>query len=190
MKFPVVVFAMGSASVLLAQSQFNQQSQSTFIIPRVDVTRPGLNGVTRPTLMGGFGNAAGGLGGFGGNAGLAVNPNVIAARELFSPILGNPGAPNAAAAPAPVTGPVVASVPVYPKAPTPAETAAHLLAHHREQAKAGSPSAQYALAKRYLTGDGVGADPRLSRIWMEAAARNGSDDAVRDLESGKSVASK
>ena len=188
MKFPAVLLAMGFFSALQAQSQINQQSQSTFIIPRVDVTRPGLNGVTRPTLMGGFGNAVGGAGGLGGNAGLAVNPNVIAARALFSPILGNAGSPNAAQPVAAV--PVVASAPVYPKAPDAAESAARLLAYHREQAKSGSPSAQYALAMRYRTGDGFEADPRLSRIWMEAAARNGSDEAAHALESAKSVAAK
>ena len=188
MRFLVVVLAMGLAPVLVAQSQNNQQSQSTFIIPRVDVTRPGLNGVTRPTLRGGFGNAVGGGGFGGGNAGLAVNPNVIAARELFSPILGNPGTPNAPQPAAAV--PIAASAPVYPKAPGAAESAARLLAHHREQAKSGSPSAQYALAKRYRTGDGVEADARLSRIWLEAAARNGSDEAARELDSAKSVAAK
>ncbi len=51
-----------------------------------------------------------------------------------------------------------------------------------KRAEQGSPYAQYELAMRYLTGNGVEKDESTGRIWLEEAARNGSSDATRKLQ--------
>jgi hypothetical protein len=172
MKIPAVLLALGAASAVQAQ----------FTLPRVEMHRVGVACVTRPTLMAGVGMSAGA----GVAGGMAVNPNTAAAFAMFAPVLQPPVAVGAP--PAPVALPAVGSLTPAPKPPDPAVVAARVLAYQREQAKNGSPSAQLALALRYRTGDGVDADARLSRIWMEAAARNGSDEAARELAAGKTVA--
>jgi TPR repeat protein len=63
----------------------------------------------------------------------------------------------------------------------PAIADARLLAHQRDQAGQGAPSAQLALARRYATGNGVEANPAIARVWLEAAARNGSEEAKAEL---------
>ena len=57
-----------------------------------------------------------------------------------------------------------------------------LLNYQKEQAAKGSPSAQLALARRYSKGQGVEANPAVARVWLEAAARSGSDEAKAELE--------
>ena len=68
-----------------------------------------------------------------------------------------------------------------PAAVDPAIADARLLAHQRDQAGQGAPSAQLALARRYATGNGVEANPAIARVWLEAAARNGSEEAKAEL---------
>ncbi len=51
----------------------------------------------------------------------------------------------------------------------------------KKRAEAGAPTAQYDLAMRYLTGDGVEKDPKLGRKWLESAATNGNNQAVKKL---------
>jgi hypothetical protein len=58
-----------------------------------------------------------------------------------------------------------------------------LLAFQKEQAVKGSPSAQLALARRYSKGQGVEANAAVARVWLEAAARSGSEQAKAELES-------
>ena len=58
-----------------------------------------------------------------------------------------------------------------------------LLTYQKEQAAKGSPSAQLALARRYSKGQGVEANPAVARVWLEAAARSGSEEAKAELES-------
>jgi TPR repeat protein len=65
----------------------------------------------------------------------------------------------------------------------PALVEERLLAYQKEQAAKGSPSAQLALARRYSNGQGVEANPAVARVWLEAAARSGSEEAKADLES-------
>lgn len=71
-----------------------------------------------------------------------------------------------------------------PAAVDPAIADARLLAHQRDQAGQGAPSAQLALARRYATGNGVDANPAVARVWLEAAARNGSEEAKAELGAG------
>ncbi len=71
-----------------------------------------------------------------------------------------------------------------PAAVDPAVAAERLLAHQRDQAQQGAPSAQLALARRYATGDGVESNPAVARVWLEAAARNGSEEAKAELGAG------
>jgi predicted aspartyl protease len=52
----------------------------------------------------------------------------------------------------------------------------------REEAEAGNPDAQYALALRYWSGTGVARDEAQGRAWMDKAAANGQPHAL--LESG------
>lgn len=183
MRIQALLLLVAASAPLCAQSVQTGQNQATFVIPRVVVTSPGLMGVTRPTLMGGFGNAPGLGGGMAGAAGsgLAANPNVAAARALFAPVL----SPATASIPSPASPAVpvpsaILSRPVPPPV-DPSVVAARVLAFQRQQAREGSPSAQLALARRYASGDGVERDARLSRTWLEAAARNGSEEAVREL---------
>ncbi len=50
------------------------------------------------------------------------------------------------------------------------------------RAEHGSPSAQYDLGVRYMTGDGVDKDLPEARKWLEAAAKNGHTWAPKKLE--------
>lgn len=155
----------------------------------------GISAVTRPTLMAGppLGGLAGTmpatLPGGGGGAGLAVNPNWAGAAAMFAPLRVpstglNPANP-AVAGPGLAARPVVSRV--SPAAPVdPAELDARVLAFQQEQARQGSPSAQLALGRRYLAGDGLERNEAVGRVWLEAAARQGSaeaQDALRQLAS-------
>mgnify|MGYP001189954148 CR=1 FL=1 len=51
----------------------------------------------------------------------------------------------------------------------------------KKRAEAGSPSAQYELGKRYMTGDGVEKDFALARKWLEASAKQGEENAKLKL---------
>ncbi len=176
MKLPAILFAVGAAAVARGQ----------FVIPRVDAHRSGISCVTRPTLMAGGGLPAGMAA--VGSGGMAANPNPAAAFATFAPLLRAPAPANPTSVPG--ATPALGMTTPEPRKPEPSVIAARLLAYQREQAKAGSPSAQYALAMRYRTGDGVEADPRISRIWMEAAARQGSEEAARCLETVPAVATR
>jgi hypothetical protein len=150
-------------------------------------------------LLGGMGQ---GLGGAGGAAGFPVNPNPAAARAMLLPegtqgttAQGTPrlgGATLVTASgevvPIEVGRPEVAKAPVHPPRPqtvvwprvTPAssresaeEKDARVLAHQQEQARQGSPSAQWALSQRYERGEGVEASAELAKAWKTAAIRSG-----------------
>ncbi len=105
--------------------------------------------------------------------------------------LGGPGAP---AAPVAKTKTAKAST-ITTNAPAPARAIAAVNTAAADEAKQkafeaqmkraeqGSSYAQYELAVRYLTGNGVEKDESAGRSWLEEAARNGSSDAVRKLQS-------
>lgn len=57
-----------------------------------------------------------------------------------------------------------------------------LVAAQREQAEKGRPGSQYALGLRYLNGDGVPADPKVGRQWIEKSAAQGESEAVKKLK--------
>ena len=79
--------------------------------------------------------------------------------------------------------PVIASQPVIHTLPPvdPGLVEERLLAYQQAQARQGSPSAQWALSQRYAEGRGVVQSPELARVWLEAAARSGSEDAQASL---------
>jgi hypothetical protein len=52
----------------------------------------------------------------------------------------------------------------------------------KQRAEAGSPSSQYDLGMRYLTGDGLEKDPDLAKKWLTAASTNGNSQATKKLE--------
>lgn len=153
----------------------------------------GISAVTRPTRMAGppqavlTGTRPATLPAGGGGQGLAVNPNWAGAAAMFAPVLVSSPRPNRANLAGP--GPGLAARPAVPRmAPTtpvdPAELQARVLAFQQEQARQGSPSAQLALGRRYLAGDGVERNEAVGRVWLEAAARQGSteaQDALREL---------
>jgi TPR repeat protein len=57
----------------------------------------------------------------------------------------------------------------------------------KKRAEHGSPSAQYDLGVRYLTGDGVERNPALARKWLQAAATNGNRQAATKLSELKKL---
>jgi TPR repeat protein len=63
-----------------------------------------------------------------------------------------------------------------------AERLKRVVEFEKEQAEAGSPTYQYALGLRYLTGDGLEKDLPTARSWFEKAAKNGNKDAIKKLE--------
>jgi hypothetical protein len=88
-----------------------------------------------------------------------------------------PPAPQTTAPPA--TPPVRWVMPAPPK-PDPAKVAAQqakvqkdLLAFQQMRAAEGSPPAQYSMALRYLTGDGVNTDAETARSYLKKAADSG-----------------
>ena len=149
-----------------------------------------------------FGMGGQGLGGGGPGMGQSVNPNLMAARMMLLPEtvpgVGGAGGPATAALVSP-TGQVLpmdakgmiataASTPATVGRPRPVSAAraasvekkepaevkdARLLAHQQEQARSGSPSAQWALAQRYERGEGVEASVELAEAWKSAALRSG-----------------
>lgn len=135
------------------------------------------------------GNAGNGANAVGGNAQNPVGNRVVGG---FGGVAPRATSPTASDHRAPIAGEArkaVASAPatVRPAVPAvdPALADARLLAHQRDQAKQGSPSAQLALARRYAAGKGVEANEALARVWLEAAAQNGSEEAQAELGVGK-----
>ncbi len=107
-----------------------------------------------------------------------LNPNAPSPRPATPP---NPGLPP---------GPVVAPPPALPAAPAtnqarvrPEQLEAQKRAVEavRKRAEAGSASAQYDLAMRYLNGQGVATNLVEARKWLEAAARQGDYWAKKKL---------
>ena len=141
-----------------------------------------------PQLL--MGNAGNGANGVGGNAQNPVGNRVVGGFGGVAPRATSPAVPAPSAPVAAEARKAVASAPVMvrPALPSvdPALADARLLAHQREQAKQGSPSAQLALARRYAAGKGVEANEALARVWLEAAAQNGSEEAQAELGVAKS----
>ena len=142
----------------------------------------GITAVTRRTFMGGVigvGFGAGGVGGVGGTIG--VSPQVSAAAAALQPAAPVPPGSTVANPPAgPAARPIATARPQEsPEARAARESAAQaaVLAFQQEQARKGLPSAQLALGRRHLTGDGVERNPVLARVWLEAAERNGMAEA-------------
>jgi hypothetical protein len=135
-----------------------------------------------PQLLTGQGQ--GGING-AGNPGAAGGGPTLQTRTFGS----NGSAPRtdvSQAVPKPGTRPgaVIAaarSVPVTLPPPDPSKADERLLRHQRDQAAIGSPSAQLALGRRFLKGEGVEANPKVARVWLEAAARNGAEEARAEL---------
>lgn len=113
------------------------------------------------------------------------------ARSYMKRLNGTP-----AAAPAPTPTPAPASMPAAPAKPyhTPlptidpakaqTEKEAQLqrtIEFQKKRAEEGSPTAQYDLGMRYLTGDGVDKDVDAAQKWLKAAAKNGNKDAEKKL---------
>jgi TPR repeat protein len=65
------------------------------------------------------------------------------------------------------------------------ETLKKTVEFQKKRAAEGSPTAQYDLGLRYLTGDGVEQNKELARQWLEASAAQGHAPAKRKLEEGK-----
>lgn len=88
-----------------------------------------------------------------------------------------------AEAPGPAVVPAIASQPSVRTLPPvdPGLVEERLLAYQQEQARQGSPSAQWALSQRYAEGRGVVQNPEMARVWLEAAARSGSEEAQASL---------
>jgi len=57
-----------------------------------------------------------------------------------------------------------------------------LVAIQKERAEKGRSAAQFALGMRYLSGDGVPANPKLGREWVEKSAKQGETDAIKKLK--------
>ncbi len=151
----------------------------------------GAAGMFMPHLLNG--NAAGGGGAQGGAAtggrtfgGLGSTRAVSGAQVASAGSL--PQAESSAAmdaSAARMTSSAMARPSIIPHAAPvdPALVEERLLAFQKEQAANGSPSAQLALARRYSAGQGVEANPAVARVWLEAAARSGSEEAKAELES-------
>ena len=150
----------------------------------------GAAGMFMPHLLNG--NAAGGGAVSGGtaNGGRTVggvrSAGTASGQQLASS--GNPPQPegsssldtSAARGPSPAMARPVAIV--HAPSVDPALVEERLLTYQKEQAAKGSPSAQLALARRYSKGQGVEANPVVARVWLEAAARSGSEEAKAELE--------
>ncbi|MEO7676533.1 MAG: SEL1-like repeat protein [Verrucomicrobiota bacterium] len=92
-----------------------------------------------------------------------------------------PSPTSTAPAAAPVAVPVVTNVVPEKTKEQKAEMVRKTVEFQKKRAEAGAPTAQYDLALRYLTGNGVEKDPKLGRKWLETAATNGSNQAVKKL---------
>jgi TPR repeat protein len=97
-------------------------------------------------------------------------------------------APAPAVTNAPVASPhppplVTAAAPDPEKAREEKEASARKTADFvKQRAEAGSATAQYDLGKRYMTGDGIEKNFTEARKWLEAAAKQGEENATSKLE--------
>ena len=98
--------------------------------------------------------------------------------------------PAAPAARQPVPLVTAPAAPVDPKkvAAEKSKSERDLIAWQTKRATDGSDSAQYDLGIRYLTGNGVPANPKTAREWLEKSAKSGNVKAVKKLEELKSLA--
>ncbi len=151
----------------------------------------GAAGMFMPHLLNGNATGVGGASGGTANGGRTFGANrsagAVSGQQLAStgnlPETGGASALDASAGRGP--SPAVARQAVIVHAPPvdPALVEERLLAYQKEQAAKGSPSAQLALARRYSKGQGVEANPAVAHVWLEAAARSGSEEAKTELES-------
>ena len=108
-------------------------------------------------------------------------------RRLSPPA---PAPARPAPAPPTVVAPAPAMAPAQPVDPEKAKaekeaTVKRIVEFQRKRAEAGSATAQYDLAMRYLKGDGVEKDLALAKKWLQAAAKNGHTLAPKKLEALK-----
>lgn len=128
----------------------------------------------------------------------SVPPDANAQARRFTSRIVNPDntlkqAPQPGLQPAPPPAPVTpVTVPARPASPVTnvvpaktkeqkAELVRKTVEFQKKRAEAGAPTAQYDLAMRYLTGDGVEKDPKLARKWLQTASTNGNNQAVKKL---------
>lgn len=78
--------------------------------------------------------------------------------------------------------------PTYGPKADPAEVARRTVEFQQKRAADGSPSAQYDLAVRHLTGDGVPLDRAAALRWLEASAKGGNPRAAERLAELRKVA--
>ena len=162
--------------------------------PMVNPNWVGAAGMFMPHLL--TGNGAVGGGASGGTAtggrtvgGFGSTREVPTQQGLASSAVGAPGetasgsAVDASATRSPAFATTRPAVIVHAAPVDPAVVEERLLAYQKEQAAKGSPSAQLALARRYSKGQGVEANPAVARVWLEAAARSGSEEAQAELAS-------
>jgi len=135
-----------------------------------------------PQLLSNNGGGTGGGGNANGNSGTGFRVGSVArpVNRVATVLPVNPPTP---AEPTRPGAPALASrsVPRTLPAVDPVLVEERLLAYQQEQARQGSPSAQWALSRRFAEGRGVEASPEIARVWMEAAARSGSEEAQAAL---------
>jgi TPR repeat protein len=124
-------------------------------------------------------------------SGLAQSARQLTRRVV--PPANNPppagGAPASKPAPAPRTVAPTTNNTAVPAPPRPAdaekakqETLRKTIEFQKKRAAEGSPSAQYELGLRYLTGDGMEQDEATGRKWLEDSAKQDYTPAKRKLE--------
>lgn len=115
------------------------------------------------------------------------------ARKLTERITGpgKPIQPRPSPAPRPVQpaspNPIAGRPAAAPKDPQKAaaekdERLRKVIEFQQQRAEKGSPTSQYDLGMRYLTGDGLEPDLQLAKKWLGAAARQGHKMAAKRLE--------
>lgn len=115
------------------------------------------------------------------------------ARKLTERITGpgKPIPPRPSPAPRPVrpASPAVTPAPPLAAPKDPRKAAAEkderlrkVIEFQKQRAEKGSPTSQYDLGMRYLTGDGLEPDLPLAKKWLGAAAKQGHKMAAKRLE--------
>ena|SRR5438477_2531025 len=99
------------------------------------------------------------------------------------------GAPASKPAPPPRTAAPMTNNTAVPAPPRPAdaekaklETLRKTIEFQKKRAAEGSPSAQYELGLRYLSGDGVEQDEAAGRKWLEDSAKQDYTPAKKKLD--------
>jgi TPR repeat protein len=105
----------------------------------------------------------------------------IAGRSVMGGLASNPGRSPANARASGSSGARAAPASPAPKGPS-AEAVKKSVEFQQKRAAEGSAQAQYDLAMRYFTGDGVEKDQESARKWLEAAAKNGNSLATKRLK--------